>query len=936
MRKTLALFLLLALCLSLAPLPVRAAENEGAASSHTISSSCFVSENGDLYQWRPSGTLYSTDEIIRSTPVKIEGISDVVQVTGDEYAAAAVTADGSLYTWGAHLQTKLGIGDPSAPETPVLVSTLSNVVSVSLWDYGDLTCAAVTADGSLYAWGDVLQSYGNSTMYSVPHKIEGVSDATAAFAGEGSRFSYIAKDGTLYSWGLPNGNSSPAGMQKVLSDVVSMSYGRLTACAVTADGTLYTWGYHYDFALGLSREQAANLTNSYAPQPIPILENIRTAHMGRKFYGLAVTNDGRLYTWGDYGDPNRDRGEWGSFILDSPTLLDCDGVKFIDAIPDRGSNIALTEDGKIYAWFGSLAPVYLTDGVKMPDTPIAPNTPAAEPTEIPIGRQQSIARDYYITENGDLYHIPWHYYDIFNYEASPSENVQKLKATKMENFSNIVSFQISHNMGTIITEDGSLYLREYQRIDPGTDTEVETFTKVEGLSHVVSADAWGNSGIAATADGSVYVWGNVYMGDDKNWNPIVEIFQTPQKVEGLSDVASVGCGSSIFAAVTNTGDLYTWGMGPSGETGYGEGQPKSSAVPKKILEDVAFVECGQHTTCAVTRQGDLYVWGGNFEHHAIGLDQPGTFNVLQPTFLMGNVREVSLGRFFGGAVTNDGELYLWGYYLGDMSEKHQEDYGFSTPTLIDTGGVRFADLFLDGYLNTLLSEDGGFYLFGLGLVPKDQVNASQMVRFTGGVKVPGQVAGDMGRFTASRTYQPGQFSDVDEGQWYGTQQQGTIRQAYELGLIDGMADGSFSPDSPLRLSEAIKLACTVRSIYTGSQVTLTDGVPWYMPYVDYGIFAGILLPGEFDDLTAYATRSQMAYLFANALPADELPVLDAGALPPDVSDSDPYAQQIRLLYQAGVLQGNDASGAFQGDQPITRAQATAILTRLALPGQRTA
>ena len=254
---------------------------------------------------------------------------------------------------------------------------------------------------------------------------------------------------------------------------------------------------------------------------------------------------------------------------------------------------------------------------------------------------------------------------------------------------------------------------------------------------------------------------------------------------------------------------------------------------------------------------------------------------------MGNVRAVSLCRFFGGAVTNDGELYLWGYYLGDMSEKHWGDYKFYSPTLIDTGGVRFADLFLGGSRNLLLSENGDLYLFGLGHVTKDQVNASRMVRFTGGVKMPGQVAGDMGRFTASRTYQPGQFSDVDEGQWYGTEQQGTIRQAYELGLIDGMADGSFAPDSPLRLSEAIKLACTVRSIYTGSQVTLTDGVPWYMPYVDYGIFAGILLPGEFDDLTAYATRSQMAYLFANALPADELPVLDAGALPPDVSDNDP-------------------------------------------------
>ena len=48
---------------------------------------------------------------------------------------------------------------------------------------------------------------------------------------------------------------------------------------------------------------------------------------------------------------------------------------------------------------------------------------AAEPAEIPIGRQQSIALEYYVTENGDLYHIPWDYYDIFNSEAPPSENV---------------------------------------------------------------------------------------------------------------------------------------------------------------------------------------------------------------------------------------------------------------------------------------------------------------------------------------------------------------------------------------------------------------------------------------------------------------------------------------------------------------------------------
>ena len=157
---------------------------------------------------------------------------------------------------------------------------------------------------------------------------------------------------------------------------------------------------------------------------------------------------------------------------------------------------------------------------------------------------------------------------------------RKSRLSKPKDFSQAVSIS---GEGAAITADGSLYLLETRQVPSDSDIPqfVDVFTKVEGLSHVVSADAWGDSGIAATADGSVYVWGDVYMGDDKNWNPIVKTFQAPQKVEGLSDVASVGCGSSIFAAVTNTGDLYTWGMGPYGETGYGEGQPKSSAVPQK-------------------------------------------------------------------------------------------------------------------------------------------------------------------------------------------------------------------------------------------------------------------------------------------------------------------------------------------------------------------
>lgn len=35
---------------------------------------------------------------------------------------------------------------------------------------------------------------------------------------------------------------------------------------------------------------------------------------------------------------------------------------------------------------------------------------------------------------------------------------------------------------------------------------------------MLKADRWKENGIAITMNG-VYVWGNVYTGDDENWNP---------------------------------------------------------------------------------------------------------------------------------------------------------------------------------------------------------------------------------------------------------------------------------------------------------------------------------------------------------------------------------------------------------------------------------
>ena len=187
-------------------------------------------------------------------------------------------------------------------------------------------------------------------------------------------------------------------------------------------------------------------------------------------------------------------------------------------------------------------------------------------------------------------------------------------------------------------------------------------------------------------------------------------------------------------------------------------------------------------------------------------------------------------------------------------------------------------------------------------------------------------------------YVPGQFTDVAEDAWYGIQGQGVIRRAWALGLMVGMGDGTFQPEGLLRLSEAVKLAAVLHSRAAGDGAEFAPAEPWYQPYVDYGEAVGFLQPGEFEDLTAYATRGQMAHILAAALSEESLPHINAIFAVPDVisQDMEPveYAQDILRLYRAGVLLGDAETHTFRPGDSITRAETAAAVVRLALPEER--
>ena len=190
------------------------------------------------------------------------------------------------------------------------------------------------------------------------------------------------------------------------------------------------------------------------------------------------------------------------------------------------------------------------------------------------------------------------------------------------------------------------------------------------------------------------------------------------------------------------------------------------------------------------------------------------------------------------------------------------------------------------------------------------------------------------KFSASTDYYG--FLDADESAWYGSQQQGVIKSVVQLGIMNGYTDGTFHPIGNITLSEAIKMAAVVHATCNNQTISFSasDGGKWYDAYLNYCVKNRIVSSDEYSSLDAYATRAQIAHIFAKAT-SDFAVVNDIDYdYISDVSERSEYADEILALYRAGILTGDERTRAFRPSDTITRAEAAAIISRVALATTR--
>ncbi|KAM9388277.1 X-linked retinitis pigmentosa GTPase regulator [Phaethornis superciliosus] len=192
----------------------------------------------------------------------------------------------------------------------------------------------------------------------------------------------------------------------------------------------------------------------------------------------------------------------------------------------------------------------------------------------------------------------------------------------------------------------------------------------------------------------------------------------------------ISCGDEHTAIVTGNGKLYMFGSNNWGQLGLGSKNTVSKPTCVKALkpEKTKLAVCGRNHTLVYTEKGNVYAAGGNSEGQ-LGLgdtEERTTFHVISFFTNQHKIKQLAAGSYTSAAVTEDGQLFVWGDNSEGQIGLAGEAY-VSIPCQVDVGKP-VASISCGYYHSALVTGDGELYTFGeaengkLGLLPEQLKN----------------------------------------------------------------------------------------------------------------------------------------------------------------------------------------------------------------------
>jgi alpha-tubulin suppressor-like RCC1 family protein len=539
--------------------------------SHSLA----VKNDGTVWAWGSQssyGQLGDNSTTQRNWPIKTNYIgttNTAIAVTAGYYHSLALMNNGKVLAWGCNNNGQLGDNSQTNRYQTVevkYIGTTNTAIAVAAGYYHSV---ALMADGKVLAWGDNSKGQlgdGNATTDQwMPITVPGISNAVAIAAGAYHTIA-ITADGTIWAWGdntekqlaYPNlGDVLTPQAVTNLSNVRSLTHGYYHSAACKRDGTVWGWGRNTEYQLG-----DGTITS---PRTTPIqtqfigVTNTAVAVTAGQYHSLSLMSDGKVLGWGY--NASGQLGDNTQVNRNLPIQVKWIGITntavAIAAAQDH--SFAVMSDGKILAW-GVNSNYALGDGTAV--------TPRLQTIQIPfIGTTNTAVavvsgeiHGLALMSDGTILGWGWNLDgELANTGAGMSSpyTVQVAKTVITTTYK-AVAIAAGQYHSLALAEDGLVWAwgsDSNGQLGNGAGGGGATPVSVTGLTNVVAIAAGTSSSYALKADGTLWAWGRNSDGELGDGTGVAS--QVPVQVAGPLNIGKrydSGCG--LPYAVGKASDIY--------------------------------------------------------------------------------------------------------------------------------------------------------------------------------------------------------------------------------------------------------------------------------------------------------------------------------------------------------------------------------------------
>jgi|GEM_PF-663947 len=594
------------------------------------------------------------------------------KITGVSNHTIALNEDGTVWAWGSNSFYQLGNDREKNSSVPIKIDKLTDIVDVSLWRDHSL---ALRKDGTVWAWGNnnLLQcgvEYDNgvnSDNYRIlPTKVYGLKGVEQICAT--SMYSFILKEGSVWFWG--GGNEKPTKIEQINNVKQIFQHEDEGIILIKKDDTVWESydGVKFSQILGFDdvKKIVSSLGNYIALKNdgsvwikkgvnsesnlVEYLENVKDIELNLNNDCIFLMEDGTVYKWSRIDINNK--------LITNNRLVSIsriNGLSNIEYISSAPSSMFFIRNDGLCLSMGSINNGKLGNGL------LIQNFPKITEKEYVFFEYENIDKkntasnsycgEYELLDNGTIIQVSDNSKQYYN----------------LNNISNVVKLYDNRDCIYALKNDGTVWAwgkNKYGQLGDGTTRSRYEPVKVENLSGIIDIIVgWshyqGDYAIAIKNDGTLWAWGRNdlgQLGDGTIENRTIPVKLVDENKSELSGIVDVKIGFKHAIALRNDGTVWSWGKNYDGQLG--DGTNTQSLFPKKVigLSGIISILVNSDYSIALKDDGTVWSWGENSSGQ---LGNSGSSNSNIPVKLVGLNNVIDIKTDMSKSLFLNSDYTIW-------------------------------------------------------------------------------------------------------------------------------------------------------------------------------------------------------------------------------------------------------------------------------------